>query len=271
MSKCKKYINLIYKEQDEIISDRDKIKLNKHLSKCENCKEEYKLIKNIISSLEDIETAPLPENFNLSLRNKLVEYNMSKGQSAPFYKRVPVNIAATLALALGITVFALNNNGAFDTKNHSADGNKIITASDTSENKNYKQEAKEKTQTSLNAEAQNSRVADFSYSIYDEDALQNETASQTLESTDNILADEVKKENEISVASLEAEEIYLTLITDGSIDISQLFSDLQKNEDGSYFVNIDRLEEIKSALKDTNIKIENESEETLLKDKFILK
>lgn len=110
MGKCKRISRLIYKEADGIITDKEKKYLLKHIEDCKKCREEYMLVTNILRELKEEENKPLPENFKVSLREKLIEYNLNKESSIPFYKQKWVNIAVTCCVALGIISFALSGN-----------------------------------------------------------------------------------------------------------------------------------------------------------------
>jgi len=112
MKKCKKYSLLIYKHIDGIITVKEQKELENHIESCEKCNEEFKLITALKKELSEDTNVPLPDNFNTVLHRKLVEYNMAKPTPVPLHKRLFVNLGATLCLALGITIFAVNYNTA---------------------------------------------------------------------------------------------------------------------------------------------------------------
>ena len=105
----------------------------------------------------------------------------------------------------------------------------------------------------------------------DVDAADYSVARNITSKTENAKEDEiVSHDSLINVASEEFEEnVYLTLTVDDSINIQELISYAEVIDYGTFFVTIDKLNEVKEILKDYTVT--NENEETLLKDKFIIK
>lgn len=314
MKKCKKYSLLIYKEIDGIISDKEQKELENHITLCESCNEEYKLIKALKKELSEDSNVPLPDNFKTALHRKLVDHNISKSAPVPFFKRLPVNLAATLCLALGITIFAVNSSitdikditsggseASVSTNQHeitnepekinmrmrTADTAAYDSANDSSEamkNSISSQVADDDNRTIEFKSVKPAKVEAVQDTLaYSEDSKADATEnSESMMITDATLMSENVTNNAIassggsggsSAALRESESTkeYITLNIPDEINISGIIPFAEKNENGTFFVPMDKLDEVKELLKDYNITIENENDETLKKDKFIIK
>ncbi len=71
MQECEKIQNLIFEYIDGSISKANEARLTDHLEKCDHCQKELEFAKNMMHSLQEIPSAPLPEQFNRELRKKL--------------------------------------------------------------------------------------------------------------------------------------------------------------------------------------------------------
>jgi len=308
MKKCKKYSLLIYKHIDGIITVKEQKELENHIESCEKCNEEFKLITALKKELSEDTNVPLPDNFNTVLHRKLVEYNMAKPTPVPLHKRLFVNLGATLCLALGITIFAVNYNTA-DLKNHTNSGsetefseNQIQVANETEQqnmdlrtadvvtynsalddSKTSKKSAASPTADVTNDEQQ---IKIKSIRPADSESVQKTTdySDDTIETDAAVYSENIPKEATPSsggggsssapfkeLEKAEAKEIYLTINISDEINILETIPFAAKDENGIFFAPIDRLDEAKELLKDYNLTIENENVETIKKDKFIIR
>ena len=260
MKKCNKYISLIYKEADGIITDKESAKLENHIKTCKSCQEEYKIIKAVTAEFEEKNYTPLPENFNKELHKKLVEHNLSKPSFIPFYRRLPVNIIATACLALGIAVFAFNTGN--DIEKINSHTQKKLPETQQTQSQNDKELEKEAVKTDVvNQEVyDNTVVKSKSIVLEDTQPVQEENLSAV--ANENFIKDDlVQSRTAIN---------YLTLKVIISDSITSLIPYLEENGPDMYLAPMEKLEEIKEILKDYDFVIKNETEETKNLEKFVI-
>lgn len=110
MKKKDKISQLLFKKADNAITEKELRILNKYLEKNCDLKEECVLIENLRKEFENLKDSPLPENFNIKLREKLVDYNLN---NAPYKNKknlFKINITATAVLAVFLIAFSLGTN-----------------------------------------------------------------------------------------------------------------------------------------------------------------
>jgi hypothetical protein len=115
--KCETIRNMISSYIDKDLNDIEKTELEKHLTECEQCREEYESMLDIVAVCGNLEEIELPQNFRTELHQKLVEEKKKKN----FFGSILGNrnmkmatglVAAALVIAIGIGSSSLlfNNN-----------------------------------------------------------------------------------------------------------------------------------------------------------------
>lgn len=110
MKKKDKISLLIFKKEDNTISEKEHKKLNKYLEKNPDLKEEYVLIKRIREELKNSNETPLPADFKSKLREKLVDYNLNSKKVKEKSILFKINVTATAVLAVFLIAFSLKTN-----------------------------------------------------------------------------------------------------------------------------------------------------------------
>jgi hypothetical protein len=115
--KCETIRNMISSYIDKDLNDIEKIELEKHLTECEQCREEYESMLDIVAVCGNLEEIELPQNFRTELHQRLVGEKKKKN----FFGSILGNrnmkmatglVAAALVIAIGIGSSSLlfNNN-----------------------------------------------------------------------------------------------------------------------------------------------------------------
>ncbi len=110
MKKNDKISILMYKKSDNTITKRELKKLNKYFEKNSDLKEEYVLIENIRKELKNCSESPLPSDFKVKLREKLVDYNLNNAPIKNKKDLFKINITATAVLAVFLIAFSFGTN-----------------------------------------------------------------------------------------------------------------------------------------------------------------
>ena len=71
--KCETIRNMMSSYIDKDLNDIDKIELEKHLTECKQCKEEYESLLDIVTVCANLEEIELPQNFRTELHQRLTE------------------------------------------------------------------------------------------------------------------------------------------------------------------------------------------------------
>lgn len=265
---------LIYKKLDNSITEKEEKLLNKYLEENKEFQEEYKLINNISEELKKDIKKELPADFNIKLREKLVNYNLNKDSITKKRRFLPVTTVATLLTAVFLVVFAFNDTQLF--KNHIINENYGVSTKNTSIEQSEIQNGKQR--------AINAPVADYSYKADNSfnEASNDQTPSVASENNieRNKNTTEYKKENsdipestnhensDIALTSLDYSDC---IILKAKCDIS-LFNGI-KTESltfNTYKIAISDYQNVRKILENIPFEILNENEENLLKDYFIL-
>lgn len=75
---CHEYEALIMKAVDHMLSKEEEDQLVAHLNQCEDCRRDYEALKQITTSLKNLEAAPLPKDFHQNLMEKVQNEAASK-------------------------------------------------------------------------------------------------------------------------------------------------------------------------------------------------
>ncbi len=111
--KCMEVMQKINKYYDEKLSDIDIHKINKHLQKCSNCRNEYNEMKNIYRILSNHQIVNPPEDFTQNVMDRINKNNNVRLKTNPTMK----NLGASL-IAAGLIISIINfTNVNYDT-NH---------------------------------------------------------------------------------------------------------------------------------------------------------
>lgn len=113
---CEAIKNLMSAYIDKDLNDIEKTAFEKHIAQCGECREEYKLLLEMVLECNSIEEAELPENFREELHEKLTA---EKAKKTGFINRIGKNkwkaaaglVAAVLVVAIGIGSSNLLNSG----------------------------------------------------------------------------------------------------------------------------------------------------------------
>jgi hypothetical protein len=113
MKECNDFEEVVHLYIDNQLTDPEKIKFERHMSTCEECKEEYSellALKNVFGNLQEEE---LPPNFKSLLHEKLLlEIEPMKKPKTVFLKNHGVFIKTSLGIAATL-VLAFTANWAF--------------------------------------------------------------------------------------------------------------------------------------------------------------
>jgi hypothetical protein len=115
--KCETIKNIMSSYIDKDLNNIEKAEFEKHLAGCEECREEYKSLIDIIAACGNLEEIELPQNFRTELHQRLNEENKKRN----FFSGIIGNrrmkmatglVAAALVIAIGIGSIPLffNNN-----------------------------------------------------------------------------------------------------------------------------------------------------------------
>lgn len=102
---CGLYKNLLSSYIDKDINEIDKNELEKHLTACEECMDEYQLLLNVVKNCNNIEEVELPINFHDELHEKLKASNNKK--SIRKYFRFNWKWAAGIAAVFIIAIVSI--------------------------------------------------------------------------------------------------------------------------------------------------------------------
>lgn len=105
--KCETIRNMISSYIDKDLNDIEKAELEKHLTECEQCREEYESMLDIIAVCGNLEEVELPQNFRTELHQKLEEEKKKKNLFGNFLGKTGTKmatglVAAALVIAIGI-------------------------------------------------------------------------------------------------------------------------------------------------------------------------
>lgn len=103
--KCETIRNMMSSYIDRDLNDIEKAEMEKHLAECEECREEYESLLDIIAVCGNLEEVELPQNFRTELHQKLVEEKKSffSGILGRNSMKVATGlVAAALVVAIGI-------------------------------------------------------------------------------------------------------------------------------------------------------------------------
>lgn len=105
--KCETIRNMMSSYIDKDLNSIEKTEFEKHLAECEECREEYEILFDIIAACGNLEEIELPQNFRTELHQRLNEVkkkrNLFSGiMGSKRMKMATGLVAAALVIAIGI-------------------------------------------------------------------------------------------------------------------------------------------------------------------------
>ncbi len=105
--KCETIRSMISSYIDKDLNDIEKTELEKHIAECQQCREEYESMLDIIAVCSNLEELELPQSFRTELHQKLVEEKKKRNIFSSVFgstgrKMATGLVAAALVLAIGI-------------------------------------------------------------------------------------------------------------------------------------------------------------------------
>jgi len=105
---CSEINKLIPLYVDDMLTHIDAASVREHLSECEDCRQEYEFLKNIIATASELPKIKPSDDFNEKLHNKLIEARKNNYKTA-LSKFRKISAAALSAVAvIAISVVSLN-------------------------------------------------------------------------------------------------------------------------------------------------------------------
>ena len=127
--KCETIRNMMSSYIDKDLNDVEKAELEKHLAECEQCREEYENMLDILAMCSNLEELELPQGFRTELHQKLVEDKKKRNFFGSIFgsagrKMATGLVAAALVIAIGIgsTSLLTGNNAKMSQEIGSAPG-----------------------------------------------------------------------------------------------------------------------------------------------------
>jgi len=105
--KCETIRSMISSYIDKDLNDIEKTELEKHIAECQQCREEYEAMLDIIAVCSNLEELELPQSFRTELHQKLVEEKQKRSFFSSVFgstgrKMATGLVAAALVLAIGL-------------------------------------------------------------------------------------------------------------------------------------------------------------------------
>jgi len=112
MEKCKHYKRLINSYIDNELTKRERLKLEKHMEKCEECLDEKNKLSRVIELCNDMDDEELPVAFGKELHRKLIMESSSVKQSGSLMT-IPIKYVGILSAATAGILVILFLKGVF--------------------------------------------------------------------------------------------------------------------------------------------------------------
>jgi hypothetical protein len=110
--KCININELMSAYIDNEINEVDKVKFEKHIAQCPQCKEEYELLKDVVLKCSEIDEVELPEDFREELHSKLMKAKVTKtNKFTEFMRKNSWKTGAGAVAAVLILAISLNSLG----------------------------------------------------------------------------------------------------------------------------------------------------------------
>jgi len=115
--KCETIRNMISSYIDKDLNDIEKTELEKHLAECQQCREEYESMLDIIAVCSNLEELELPQSFRTELHQKLVEEKKKKNFLSGMFGSTGRKMATGLVAAVLVLVIGIGGSSLLTDKN----------------------------------------------------------------------------------------------------------------------------------------------------------
>jgi hypothetical protein len=99
---------------DKDLNDIEKVELEKHLTECKQCREEYESMLDIIAVCGNLEEIELPQSFRTELHQRLVEEKKRKNFFGGILEKKRMKMATGLVAAVLVIVIGIGSSSLFD-------------------------------------------------------------------------------------------------------------------------------------------------------------
>lgn len=109
MNDCKKIQRLMSEYIDKMLDPEDKKEAKEHIGHCEDCKKIYSSLKSTVKQCHQLDTVPLPQNFEEELHKKLRSADSVKTahiKTRPRSRGVPYAMISGAAACLVLFIYA---------------------------------------------------------------------------------------------------------------------------------------------------------------------
>ncbi|KPU42257.1 anti-sigma-W factor RsiW [Oxobacter pfennigii] len=230
---CSKAMDLMSEYVDGILEDNDAQEFQEHLKTCENCRDEYNMLKSIVDDCHQLIDIDLPDDFHQKLHDRL-EAEAGRSKKRIFKKHYSVAAAAiilavsiSMAMNSGIINFRIKNQASSTAKDMYIQSAKAPTAG------GAQSKAENETDESINNPSLKMAVPETAMRASQDNGEMN-NASNAAPETYGIQMYEDSLEDEASVTvinvNLEAEEydkFYKQIISD--IGVLKGVSDIEES------------------------------------------
>ncbi len=115
--KCETIRNMMSSYIDKDLNDIEKAEIEKHLAECEECREEYESLLDIIAVCANLEEVELPQNFRTELHQKLVEEKKKRSFFVGILGRNSMKVATGLVAAALVVAIGIGSSSLLFNKN----------------------------------------------------------------------------------------------------------------------------------------------------------
>lgn len=107
--KCETIRNMISSYIDKDLNDIEKAELEKHLTECKECREEYESLLDIIAVCGNLEEVELPQSFRTELHQRLLEEKKKKNFFGGILDKKGMKMATGLVAAVLVIVIGIGS------------------------------------------------------------------------------------------------------------------------------------------------------------------
>ncbi|HWQ30638.1 MAG TPA: DUF4349 domain-containing protein [Negativicutes bacterium] len=115
--KCETIRNMISSYIDKDLNDIEKAELEKHLAECQQCREEYESMLDIIAVCSNLEELDLPQSFRTELHQRLVVEKKKRNFFSGVWGNRGMKMATGVVAAALIVVIGIGSSGLLSGKN----------------------------------------------------------------------------------------------------------------------------------------------------------
>ncbi len=112
--KCETIRNLLSSYIDRELNDIEKTELENHLAECDECRQEYEMLLDIVSACSNLEEVELPQDFKTELHQRLIEEKKKKNFFRGILERRSMKVATGLVAAALVIAIGIGNSSLFD-------------------------------------------------------------------------------------------------------------------------------------------------------------